>query len=296
MDKYHKILFSVIVLLFAVSMFGFYNLKKDIQSSVESMHLMQDQLKAFKSDQDEKLLKQTQSFEKAKNDLEKYKMMALETKELVSSNQRPQVSNVVKNWRPYASYIICSWTGGEEEYYGSGSGKIEKIDEDGKAYIMTNKHVILHDEKPPTECLITFPEITKIYSIENPEVQTHETLDIGYLVISDPDANITRLAADITKERICTKEAVAGDAIIALGYPGIGVSGDVTVTDGIVAGIDAPYYISTVKLDYGNSGGLAILVEENCYLGVPTASITGDIESLAKILRYNDIVKKINGI
>ena len=276
---------TLLILLIAVQFFYFNNRLTEFGTSMADTGKIVSELR---NKQEESLAQQHEANEKIKNDFEKYKMLALETNELVTSNHQPKLSSIVKNWRPYTAYIICSWDA-PEELYGSGSGKIEEIDSEGRALIMTNKHVLLKEDNKPSECLITFPEISKIYRLEDPDVITEDDLDVGYLIIEDPDQFITSLAMEFTGEAICLEEAKPGDEILAIGYPGIGVSGDVTVTDGIISGIEGEYYISSVKLDYGNSGGIAILVEKNCYLGIPTASVTGKIESLAKILKYDQI-------
>ena len=59
---------------------------------------------------------------------------------------------------------------------------------------------------------------------------------------------------------------------------------DVTATEGIISGFDGDYYITSAKVEHGNSGGAAILVKESCELGIPTFVQTGSIESLARIL------------
>lgn len=269
----------------------FFYFKSEIGSIKKTQEYTLNTFQEYQREQKERFNSQEASYEKMKNDFEKYRMMALETKELVDSKKQPEISNIVKNWRPYTAYIICAWME-PKEAYGSGSGKIESLDNDGNVLILTNKHVLLKENSTPSECLITFPEIAKIYKIEKPVVISNENLDVAYLSMDNPDQFLLNLLASENEEKICTEDVNIGDKIIALGYPGIGVSGDVTVTDGIISGNENEFYISTVKLDYGNSGGLAIHVEKNCYLGIPTESVTGEIESLARILKYSKINNK----
>ena len=48
------------------------------------------------------------------------------------------------------------------------------------------------------------------------------------------------------------------------------------------------YYIVTdAKIDHGNSGGAAILIKDDCYLGIPSAAVVGSIESYGRILKSN---------
>ena len=81
-------------------------------------------------------------------------------------------------------------------------------------------------------------------------------------------------------------ETQIGEKVFVFGYPSVG--GDsLTVTDGIVAGVEndgsTRYYKTSAKIEHGNSGGAAIL-ENACFLGIPTLAIRGSIESLAYIL------------
>ncbi|OGZ79776.1 MAG: hypothetical protein A2256_03415 [Candidatus Staskawiczbacteria bacterium RIFOXYA2_FULL_32_7] len=85
--------------------------------------------------------------------------------------------------------------------------------------------------------------------------------------------------------RICPKERVSlGDQIIVLGYPSIGSEESITVTAGIISGLETDYYVTDAKIDHGNSGGAAILLKYSCYLGIPTWVNPGSFESLGRIL------------
>ena len=81
-----------------------------------------------------------------------------------------------------------------------------------------------------------------------------------------------------------------GDKIVVLGYPAIGTEGGITATEGIISGIEKNYYVTSAKIDHGNSGGAAILVKDDCYLGIPTWANPGSIESLARILKYSFVI------
>jgi S1-C subfamily serine protease len=70
-----------------------------------------------------------------------------------------------------------------------------------------------------------------------------------------------------------------------LGYPFIGTSDNVTVTSGVISGIEQDYYVTDAKIDHGNSGGAAILTKNDCWLGIPSAAAVGSIESLGRILK-----------
>ncbi len=64
-----------------------------------------------------------------------------------------------------------------------------------------------------------------------------------------------------------------------------------TVTEGIISGFDENYFITSAKVEQGNSGGAAISLKNNCYLGTPTFSTKGNLESLARILDVKVLVE-----
>jgi hypothetical protein len=82
--------------------------------------------------------------------------------------------------------------------------------------------------------------------------------------------------------------------MVILGYPVYGTGAgtytsvfstiEITATEGIISGMDEIYYTTSAKIDHGNSGGLAIDENNDCYIGIPTAAIEGQIESLGRIL------------
>lgn len=78
--------------------------------------------------------------------------------------------------------------------------------------------------------------------------------------------------------------AKIGDDVVILGYPSIGSQYGLTLTSGKISGYEGSYYVTDAKIDHGNSGGAAVLVKNNCYLGIPTFGVVGQIESLGRIL------------
>ena len=90
---------------------------------------------------------------------------------------------------------------------------------------------------------------------------------------------------------MCSAKINTGEQVIILGYPSIGSPTDITATDGIISGQDSPYYVTSAKIDHGNSGGLAILVKNDCYFGIPSGAVVGSVESLGRILDVNAIAK-----
>ncbi len=89
----------------------------------------------------------------------------------------------------------------------------------------------------------------------------------------------------------CTRKPSEGEEVVILGYPVIGSQEDITITKGIISGFEGDYYITDAKTDQGNSGGAAILLKDNCLLGLPTYVITGEMETLARILDISEFIE-----
>lgn len=111
-------------------------------------------------------------------------------------------------------------------------------------------------------------------------------IDAAFLRIKDPDINTVNLAK-ARSPFICTEVPRIGEDVVILGYPSIGSSEGITATDGIISGLEEFYFVTSAKVEHGNSGGAAILKSRNCYLGIPTFARSGSIESLARILKFN---------
>jgi hypothetical protein len=108
-------------------------------------------------------------------------------------------------------------------------------------------------------------------------------LDFAYLPINNPTSYITNLADSVTNR--CSVQPPLGEEIAILGYPTNGSKTDITATQGIISGDDGNYYVTSAKVNHGNSGGAAIDIKNDCYLGIPTY-YEGDVESLPRILKW----------
>jgi hypothetical protein len=75
------------------------------------------------------------------------------------------------------------------------------------------------------------------------------------------------------------------------GYPGYTGGYAITVTDGIISSFTGDgSIITSAKVDSGNSGGLATTKDGSCFIGVPTAVIEGDYESIGFIIPVDQIL------
>ena len=215
--------------------------------------------------------------------------------EKISANEKNDLIDVVDQWDSYVVSVECyflSPTTGELLFQTNGSGLITKLN-NSSLLVLTNKHIVtafsLNSNQKADSCLVKFPQESKIFSSQNISI-IDDTLDWGTI-----DLNLENNFFNIfllNPPRLCTNNPNLGDSVAILGYPNIGDKNNVTVTEGIISGFDENYFITSAKVERGNSGGAAISIENNCYLGTPTFSTAGNIESLARILDVRVILER----
>ncbi len=199
------------------------------------------------------------------------------------------VSDIVKEWSPRVAHVECSWLDMNKKVYAnaSGSATIAKFNGLGVRAV-TSKHLFFNSRGiSPDECKVELLSGNSYKVIvSNSNIILDKNQDFAYMVLPQ-DTTLLNL----TKEKIRTCQKVeVGDSLLVLGYPKIGAKTGLTVTEGIVSGIEEVYYITSAKIDKGNSGGAAFLVDDDCYLGIPTAAIVGTIESLGQILKASFVI------
>lgn len=200
-------------------------------------------------------------------------------------------NEITKEWSPQVAYVYCEWNYSNGTLYAAGSGSgFLTIYKDGSINVMTNKHVILdRDKYTPTFCSVSFLNGEKYTTQwDNKNFGISENYDIASITLSGLSYYLTNL----TKRGgfYCSNEPEIGDKVVVLGYPGIGSSKGITVTEGIISGIESYYYVTSAKIDHGNSGGIAVSVKNDCIIGIPSASVAGSIESLGRILSSKAIL------
>ncbi|OGI67795.1 hypothetical protein A3A05_03575 [Candidatus Nomurabacteria bacterium RIFCSPLOWO2_01_FULL_41_12] len=231
-----------------------------------------------------------QQLQDLKNELTELKNKPPEVK-TVTVEAKDTVASLVKEWSPRVAEVECTWAYTNGAVYAKASGSATIIYQSGGIMAVTSRHVLLSQGKyAPRDCLLTLPGLAASYSISN-------NFKDNFYVGVEEDWGFIKLVSDKTLNTITQKDAKlcsnveAGDRLIILGYPGIGSKTGLTVTEGIVSGFDGNYYITSAKIDRGNSGGAAILVKDNCYLGIPSASVVGTIESLGRILKASFVIQ-----
>jgi hypothetical protein len=271
---------------------------------VEEKRLIQeaDKVRQEKEKQAQDLIiAQQKAIEENKREIEKIR------KEVESKKQNPASNNydlasIIKKWRPRVVNIECDWKNfdtGRKHITVGGSGFLMKLS-GGLITIITNKHVLQDSRDPITtsdfyivnSCNIRFPETGEIYFVPTSDMSfsVEGGADWGSLNIKRPNTYINNLVS--SNLPVCEQKPSIGDQVVVLGYPGIGSQNDITATDGIISGYDNEYFITSAKIEQGNSGGIAVLVKNNCYLGLPTFAQVGGIESLARILDIHSVLSR----
>ncbi|PIR89008.1 MAG: hypothetical protein COU07_03910 [Candidatus Harrisonbacteria bacterium CG10_big_fil_rev_8_21_14_0_10_40_38] len=200
----------------------------------------------------------------------------------------PDIAQVVSEWEKYVFKVSCSLendaTGSKITRTGSGSGYLIP----GNAIrIFTNRHVIEDQEYSATSCTAHLPNLSSS-PIEVITAKSNKTYDFAYLTTKQVSNPFTSLPNTMS---ICpANSSKVGDKILILGYPVTGSSNDVTVTEGITSSIEDDYYVTSAKIEKGNSGGAAVRLRGSCLIGLPTFVKVGDIESLGRILKIDKVI------
>ncbi len=318
-----KILFGFIVVVFVVVLGGFYvgiskyseyknevsTKEEKFQNTLLSQQTEIDELKnnidmlRFENDgkveeinrrieAEEKIRKVVGEKQKEQGQLAQEKIIGLE-QQLSQAGQSVQLSSVIEGWQLLVAYIACNFQMGNSSvnYGTSGSGVIMKFDNE-PAKVLTNRHVLLGPAfYNLISCSVKLSDSSSEFSVPIDDIEVSASdYDWGVLSINDSDENLEKITSDFPK--LCDQKPLLGDEVIVLGYPGIGSKDGVTATEGIISGFDGNYYITSAKVEQGNSGGAAILIKDNCFLGIPTFASLGQVESLARILDIWTIVTK----
>ncbi len=203
----------------------------------------------------------------------------------VISAKTYDIAKIISEWRPRIAYIECDWknTNGFVYQTRSGSG-IVTMEKNGSPSIITNTHIVVDQSGVlTTQCRIKLPDSSIINTVSASQISKSaggydwSRIDIGSL-----SPHINEVATN--NFAVCADTPSVGTNVVIIGYPGIGSQTDITATEGIISGYDSNYYITSAKVEQGNSGGAAIDLKKNCYLGIPTFARTGGLESLARIL------------
>ncbi|MBU6141500.1 trypsin-like peptidase domain-containing protein [Patescibacteria group bacterium] len=194
-------------------------------------------------------------------------------------------SAIVAEWRPRIAYVECDWTDNTGAVYQteSGSGVITQ-QTNGNPAVVTSAHLVVDPSGVPTSgCRVHVPDDPATTTVNVSQISRSSAgYDWARLDLSNTDQHLVTLAAQ--KFSVCATTPPIGTNIVIIGYPGIGTRNDITATEGIISGYDSDFFITSAKVERGNSGGAAIALQKDCYLGIPTFADVGSLESLARVL------------
>ena len=232
----------------------------------------------------------TESARKAQEESAQNKIFALEEK--ISQTKTYSLSSIISQWRPLIANVECQFKysdTGRLYQKSSGSGIAIKFGNTPSA-ILTNKHVLIDiNGYGADSCSAKLLDSSELLTSSDIRSST-KGYDLGYIYINSPSDYFQNLTSNFPS--LCSQKPSLGDEIVVLGYPSIGSKNGLTATEGIVSGFDGNYFITSAKVEQGNSGGAAILLKDNCLLGVPTFVTLGKVESLARILDIWTAVEK----
>lgn len=202
-----------------------------------------------------------------------------------------KLEDVVKAWRPYTVRVTCITldANGNKKSYSDGSGFLT-VNPNRGPMVFTNKHVFyVKDGTLSDYCDVYFPESKEVIKIEKKNrFVSGKGQDRGALVIAQPSEYISNLVKNkkITVNDCLRANADSTDEIVILGYPIGKPKDDISYAQGKIVGYQDKYFVSTATIVSGYSGGVAVSLKDNCYLGIPTYSQKDDL-SKSLILDIN---------
>ena len=276
--------------------------KKQAELNQKTDEEQRQKLQELLDSQSAELEKQKSAIEALKNKKPEIITQTI-IKEAPAQKAGNDLPTIISQWKNRVAEVTCEWQYLNGVVYASGWGSGVLFDTTALGTIvLTNKHVILDDSylwngvdsNPAASCVV------KVYGIGEMKVSGPNRVFrpaaggedwVQIELNSKTTGSSYNPFANLPNFNVCT-EANLGDEVVILGYPAIGAQGGITATEGIVSGIEGNYYITSAKIDQGNSGGLAVLVKDNCYLGIPTSARLGAVESLGRIISGKYIFTK----
>lgn len=196
-------------------------------------------------------------------------------------------SDIVAEWKGRIGQVTCYTRDGVRV---QGSATITALPGYGLVAV-TNAHVTVDDQgNAPRTCFVSVTGLG-VREIVSPKNDQHffslaPTYDIAYIRLASPASASDHGTFDTLQSALHVCQSVSiGEKIVLLGYPWDGSQDTVTATQGVISGFDGDYYVTDAKIDHGNSGGAAISVKNDCWLGIPSAVVVGSIESYGRILK-----------
>jgi len=256
-----------------------------IKSQQKDLAITQSELEALRAESSELVKDKEEEIAQQNERLEDLsgRLSTLQNKPKTNTS-----SDAVNSWKNSVFKVDCKFSpdNSAKEYEQSGSGIGFNLN--NSAVFITNKHVLTRKDGDAElrECRIS-QNGREIFTLPISKTVIDTELDLAFNLWSSPQSFLSKAPVN---NIVCSSETVIqGESIVILGYPITGVKNSATVTEGIIAGFEPEYYVTSAKIEQGNSGGAAILTSQNCILGLPTFARVGRVESLARILKLEKL-------
>lgn len=208
---------------------------------------------------------------------------------VIPPKENYKLEDVVKVWRPNTVRVTCITLDaqGNKKSYSDGSGLLT-MDASKNIFVLTNKHVFYVNGALSAYCDVYFPENEEIYKVEKTErAVSSDKKDLARLKILRPTEYIKEVIKNSGTKRDCQNtNPNSTDDLVILGYPQGKSKNDISYTTGKIVGYLDPYFISSATIINGYSGGVAVSLKDNCFLGTPTYAQKDDL-SKSLILDIN---------
>jgi hypothetical protein len=224
------------------------------------------------------------------------KSSSTKTLPIQNITQEKSTADVVAEWQDRVARVECVFAENTGPVISQGSATLANLKYKDNSIVMTaitNRHVLLNNNHHPEGCVIgIYGKGSRQIKYINSAFQVGFNEDFGGILLNEATILETKWESVVYKPmKSCSESNVKlGDDLLILGYPTIGTVEGLTVTKGIISGIEKDYFVTDAKIDHGNSGGTAILLKDNCYLGIPSSSVTGEIESMGRILKASFVI------
>lgn len=224
---------------------------------------------------------------------EQSQINALKSQIATLQNAKPKSdslsSDSIQKWKNLSAYVECSFSNENLISTATGSGFIQLFTNVNSGAvtpkIITNKHVVTDIQGYTADYCNFYMYGGHSYSVSYTDFQLGSG-DWAYIPITS-DA----YSSSVSYKKSCDDNSASlGDKITIFGYPTDGSHSGVTVTTGVVSGDEGNYYVTDAKIDHGNSGGVAVLNKDDCYLGIPTWAQSGGFESFGRILKASFVL------
>ena len=209
--------------------------------------------------------------------------------------QEKSTADIVAEWQDRVAQVTCYLKQNGVDVTSQGSATLlnsRYVDGSVAMTAITNAHVITGDYYVAVCVLGVYGKGSRSIT-DQTAIMFGTTEDYAYINLDKASVvDETTWKSVVSRNmKICSDSSVnKGDELLVLGYPGIGAVGGLTVTKGIISGIENNYFVTDAKIDHGNSGGTAILIKDDCYLGIPSASRVGEMESMGRILKASFVI------